>query len=73
MLKTKGIYLIDNGDDIFINVWKEATDDKIMAIFGENSYDQLTSPKFINSLDTEFGFIVMRIINWLREIKTGSI
>jgi protein transport protein SEC24 len=73
MVKPEGVYLIDNGVSIFINVRHAAPEELIQELIGVDSFQAIQTPSTLPQLETPFNQLVHGMINRLRNIKSGPV
>jgi hypothetical protein len=73
MVKPEGVYLIDNGTSMYVNVRHLANEDLLKELLDIENFSQIQTPSPLPVLETEFSAMVQAIINRLRSMKNGSI
>lgn len=71
LIKPEGVYLIDNGLNMYINVRHLTNEELLQDLFGIQSFVQIETPSTLQVIDSEFNGIVHSIINRLRNVKSG--
>ena len=73
MVKPNGIYLIDNGEYIFLYIKKDATMEVLMDLLGVPDFASAQTIKNLPYLEeSDFNIRINAMIDRLREIKTGE-
>lgn len=73
MVKIDGIYLIDDGEYIFIYVKKEAPTELLMDLLGVPDFESAKEIKNLPYIEeSDFSIRINSMIDRLREIKTGE-
>lgn len=72
-LERHGVYLIDNGFEVFIWIGKSVDPNLLGALFGVPSYDRIPDGKFtIPELGNDFNARILRLIAKIRELRLLS-
>ena len=73
MVKHDGVYLIDNGEYIFVYIKKEAATELLMDLLGAPDFATAQTIKNLPYLEeSDFNIRINSMIDRLREIKTGE-